>query len=398
MDPSALGCSCHRTTSTTTVSKPKVLAFIDWYKPYYKAGGPVRSMVNMVDHLGGRVQFNIVTGDRDYIAVNNEAGVLADQWTKGDASEQVWYASPQGRSMQVWRSILTERPWDVVYINGMYSRWSTILPLWLLRGTAQRRIVAVRGMLAAGPMRQGAFKKRAFLAAMKALGCFKGVEFQATNDEEVEDIHRWIGRDVKIHLVQNLARKVTSGAPSAIGKIPGMLKLVSLARIAEEKNTLFAIERLADLQGKVHFDLYGTVYDEAYFAHCKAAIARLPEGIEVVWHGQLPNEEGVQVLTDSHALFMPSVGENFGHTMLESLSVGRPLVISDRTPWKQLEGSGAGWDIPLEAPDRFTDVLQLLVDMDQATYDRLIKGAYALGSRYLNDPVPVELTFAMFQR
>ncbi len=66
------------------MSKPKVLAFIDWYKPYYKAGGPVRSMVNMVDHLGGRVQFNIVTGDRDYIAVNNEAGVLADQWTKGD--------------------------------------------------------------------------------------------------------------------------------------------------------------------------------------------------------------------------------------------------------------------------------------------------------------------------
>ena len=398
MDPAPLGRSSHRTPAATTVSKPKVLAFIDWYKPYFKAGGPVRSLVNLVDHLGDRVDFHIVTSDRDYVALSNELGVPTDQWTTAEAAEQVWYASPQGRSAQVWRSILYEEVWDVVYINGLYSRWSTIVPLWLLRGTAQRRIVAVRGMLAAGPMRQGAFKKGVFLRAMKALGCFKGVEFQATNAEEVEDIHRWIGRDVKVHVVQNLARMVTSTAPPAIVKIPGMLKLVSLARIAEEKNTLFAIERLAKVHGKVHFDLYGTVYDEAYFSRCKAAIAILPEGIEVVWHGQLPNEEGVRVLTDSHALFMPSVGENFGHTMLEALSVGRPLVISDRTPWKQLEASSAGWDLPLEVPDRFTDVLQHLVDMDQTIYDRLVGGAYALGSRYLNDTVPVELNFAMFQR
>ncbi|MBL7938344.1 MAG: glycosyltransferase [Flavobacteriales bacterium] len=380
------------------MSKPKVLVFIDWYKPYFKAGGPVRSLVNLVDHLGARVDLHIVTGDRDYIATSNEAGVPSDRWTKADAAEQVWYASPGGRSMQVWRSILNEQAWDVVYINGIYSRWSNIVPLWLLRGSAQRRIVAVRGMLAAGPMRQGALKKRLFLAVMKALGCFKGVEFQATNTDEVADIRRWIGPDVKVHLVQNLARKVTSTAPPTIVKVPGKLKLVSLARIAEEKNTLFAIQRLAEIQGKVRFDLYGTVYDEAYFARCKTAIGDLPEGIEVVWHGQLPNEEGVRVLTDSHALFMPSVGENFGHTMLEALSVGRPLVISDRTPWKQLEASGAGWDLPLEDPVRFTDALQQLVDMDQSAYDRLIKGAYMLGSRYLNDPVPVELTFAMFNR
>jgi len=380
------------------VSKPEVLAFIDWYKPYFKAGGPVRSMVNLVDHLGGRVEFNIVTGDRDYVAQSNQAGVRTDQWTTASSGEQVWYASPGGRSISVWRSLLDEQVWDVVYINGLYSRWSTIVPLWLLRGTVQRRIVAVRGMLAAGPMQQSAFKKRMFLAAMKALGCFKGVEFQATNPEEVDDIKRWIGRDVKVHLVQNLARKVTSVAPPAIVKIPGMLKLVSLGRIAEEKNTLFAIERLAQVGGKVHFDLYGTVYDEAFFARCKIAIARLPDGIEVVWHGQLPNEESVRVLTDSHALFMPSVGENFGHTMLEALSVGRPLVISDRTPWKQLEAAYAGWDIPLDVPDRFTEVLQRLVDMDQASFNTYIHGAYALGSRYLGDPVPMESTFSMFQR
>lgn len=41
---------------------------------------------------------------------------------------------------------------------------------------------------------------------MKAMGCFKGVEFRATNSEEVADIRRWIGAGVEVHEVQNLAR------------------------------------------------------------------------------------------------------------------------------------------------------------------------------------------------
>jgi hypothetical protein len=61
-----MGAHSERTPARQTMSKPQVLAFIDWYKPFYKAGGPVRSMVNLVDHLHDRVDFHIVTGDRDY--------------------------------------------------------------------------------------------------------------------------------------------------------------------------------------------------------------------------------------------------------------------------------------------------------------------------------------------
>ena len=33
------------------MKKLKVLIFIDWFKPGYKAGGPTTSNVNIVDHL-----------------------------------------------------------------------------------------------------------------------------------------------------------------------------------------------------------------------------------------------------------------------------------------------------------------------------------------------------------
>jgi 5'-3' exonuclease len=49
----------------STGERPQVLVFIDWYRPFFKAGGPVRSLVNLVEHLQNEVDFHIVTGDRD---------------------------------------------------------------------------------------------------------------------------------------------------------------------------------------------------------------------------------------------------------------------------------------------------------------------------------------------
>lgn len=35
----------------------KVLIFIDWFAPGYKAGGPITSNVNIVEHLSDKLDF-----------------------------------------------------------------------------------------------------------------------------------------------------------------------------------------------------------------------------------------------------------------------------------------------------------------------------------------------------
>ena len=45
--------------------KIRILIFIDWFLPAYKAGGPIRSIANLVDNLHADFDFYIVTGDRD---------------------------------------------------------------------------------------------------------------------------------------------------------------------------------------------------------------------------------------------------------------------------------------------------------------------------------------------
>ncbi|MCB0790693.1 MAG: glycosyltransferase [Flavobacteriales bacterium] len=378
------------------MNHPKVLVFIDWYLPGYRAGGPVRSLANLVDHLRQELQFLIVTSDTDYTEERPYPDIRPDLWTPLHGGEQVWYASKQGRTLATWRRLLREQGPDAIYINGLYSFWSTVVPLWSTRRSDTLRIVAVRGMLAKGAMRHGRLKKRIFISMMRALGLFRGVRFQATNAEEVEDVRHWFGRQAEVVCVPNLPRKVSAPGTAGRGKTPGRLHLVSIARVAVEKNTLLAIQVLNGLKGDVTFDLYGPVYDQGYWQRCREAIEALPAGVTVRHHGPVEPTAVPDLLDRYHALLMPSAGENFGHTMLEALTAGVPLVISDRTPWRELEDAHAGADLPLERPERFTAFLQRLVDMDQEAYDRLVEGATALSGRYLSDPQAVDRAYRTF--
>ncbi|MFT3885728.1 MAG: glycosyltransferase family 4 protein [Flavobacteriales bacterium] len=379
------------------MDRPQVLVFIDWYLPGYKAGGPVRSLANLVDHLRDRVDFHIVTSDTEYTEHTPYPDILPDQWTTLPGGERVWYASARQAGRATWKRLLKERKWDAVYINGIYSPRYSVLPLWLSRGIVPLRVVAVRGMLASGALRHGALKKLTFLTLARAIGLYTNVRFQATNAEEAGDIRKLIARGADARVVPNLPRREARTPPSSRSKASGELRLVSVARVAPEKNTLFAIERLKGLRGQVRLDLFGPVYDAAYWAQCQAAIAQLPVNVQVELKGVVPPDSVPELLRSYHALLMPSAGENFGHTMLEALSNGLPLVISDRTPWKGLEAAHAGWDLPLDARERFTGVLQQLVDMDQPAYDVLCHGAFTRAARYLDDPSHVAQSLALFQ-
>ena len=379
-------------------SKPQVLVFIGWYSPGFKAGGPVRSLVNMVDHLRDRIDFHIVTSDTDYTETKPYEGITSDNWTTLPGGERVWYASKNAANAQAWKRLLKARAWDAVYINGIYSWAFSVLPLWLLRGSAQKRVVAVRGMLASGMMKYGALKKRVFLAVMRTLGCYSGVHFQATNAEEAEDVKCWISSRADVVEVPNLGRKLGASVPPRREKEPGELRLVSVARIAVEKNTLFAIERLKGLAGDITFDLYGPIYDQTYWQRCKQAIATLPSNVKVDYKGVIDPEKVPALFAEYHALFMPSQGENFGHTMAEALATGLPLLISDRTPWKGLEKQDAGWDLPLDQEGVFARAIERMVHADQLQYVRWSNGAFAMGKRYLSDPATVERSLALFTR
>src|SRR5690554_6888758 len=102
------------------------------------------------------------------------------------------------------------------------------------------------------------------------------------------------------------------------------------------------------------------------------------------------------LLKDYHAVFLPSRGENFGHVILESFMAGRPVVISDQTPWRNLEEKQAGWDLPLAEIKQFSNVITELANMNQSACDHWCQGAWLLGQQSANDEALLEKYREMF--
>lgn len=86
-------------------------------------------------------------------------------------------------------------------------------------------------------------------------------------------------------------------------------------------------------------------------------------------------------MSEHDLLLMPTLGENFGHVIPEALISGCPVLISDRTPWRELESKKAGWDIPLSRLEKFHSVLQQCVLMDNKAYKDWSRGLEAMVSR-----------------
>lgn len=379
------------------MKKPEVLVFIDWYLPGTKAGGPVRSVANLVDHLADKVRFSIVTTDTDYTEQEPYSEVVPNSWTEFQNGTRVWYCSKDRVGKATFKRLLAEQEYDAFYINGIWSKQFSILPLQLLKKSDNKVIVAVRGMLAKGAMQFGTTKKKAFLSVAKLGGLYRNVEFQATNAVEVDDIKQHIGANALVGMLPNLPRP-TKPERRPIEKKSGELKVVCLARIAVEKNNYYAIERVAMLKGEVQLDLCGPIYDEPYWRQCTQLIDKLRPNIKVGHINGVDGDMVHELLADHHLMFLPTKGENFGHVIFEAMSVGRPVLISDRTPWQNLEEQKAGAVVPLTKIGGFEEHLQRFVDMDQSEYDEWTQGAFDHALRYLEQDDSAEGYLQLFSK
>ena len=144
--------------------------------------------------------------------------------------------------------------------------------------------------------------------------------------------------------------------------------MVYIARIHPTKNTLKAIEWLEGLSGNIQYDIYGSIENEMYWKQCQDAITKLPQNITIRYMGVINHEQVASTIAEYHAYYMPTTGENFGHSIVEAMLMGKPVIISDQTPWTDVNGNG-GYAIALENKKGFIDAIQALCEMDQLHYD-----------------------------
>jgi glycosyltransferase involved in cell wall biosynthesis len=317
----------------------------------------------------------VLTGSRDLGAEDDLPGVVVGQWNRWRDMADVWYATrAQHRRGAFYRTCKTKKP-QAVYLNSMFSVTGTIIPLIASPlFHSMRFVLAPRGMLkpSAVATRQG--RKKLWIGLLKLSGIAKRIHFHATSAEEADEIRDHFGSNAAITIIPNVPR-VPASELEPLEKHPGQLRLSFVGRVHPIKNLHIVLESIASLHGDCHLDVIGPVEDESYSARCQELIRNLPANIQVTRHGTLAVEDSLKLVKKTHAMFLPTQGENFGHAIFEAMGVGVPVLISDQTYWRGLESGRSGWDLRLEDRQRFHQVLEQLVGMDQIEHLKWRKGA-----------------------
>lgn len=385
--------------------KLKVLFFLDYYLPGCKAGGPIRSLANMVDQLGNKFNFKVITRDRDFGDCAPYSGIVSNTWhSVGKA--QVFYLSPQNLSLKILRHLICSTNPDIIYLNSFFSPVFTIKPLFLRRlGLIPNIpvIVAPRGEFSPGALAIKSFKKHIYLKTSKILCLYRNVVWQASSEYEEKDIRHWFGNCVEVIVAPNIPSSI-AGLRTTLSnytehkKITGKLKIIFLSRVARKKNLHGALRMLDNLKGEVQFDIYGPLEDLNYWAECKRVINLLPNNIRVQYMGSVEHDKVINIIREHDLFFLPTLGENYGHVIVEALVAGCPVLISDQTPWRNLEEKDVGWDLPLGHPEKFQDVLQKCINMNEQEYNILSNKAYKFGLKIVEDKVALNLNRELFYK
>ncbi len=337
----------------------KILMIMAGFFPGKKYGGPPVSVDNFCT-LMGEHECYIVATNHD-LGDNEPYKNIHSGWNDRGNCKVCYLLDSEYRKEIFDRIILEIKP-DFIYLQGLFQQ--CIIPcLQLAKKRRIKVLLAPRGELCVGAFRKK-YKKIPYIFYIRILGLLDNVMFQSTSDEETKVIQQWLNvRSDRIFQISNVPSIPKYSYP-ARNKETGHARFIFLSRIVEKKNLLVALSALKNVSGNVVFDIYGPIEDEKYWSSCQQIIAEMPTNVKVKYCGLVEHDNVHEVFSKYDAFVFPTHSENFGHVIAEALSVGTYAIISDQTPFADVENYAAGKAISLEKHDDFSVAMQEVINWD----------------------------------
>lgn len=343
----------------------KILVFLANYLPGFKSGGPVRTIENMTKSMTDH-KFFVVTSDRDLGDTQAYPNIKLEEWKSIDQS-QVYYIDSNiniFRRISSYYKLFKKNSFDILYLQSFFNVKFTMLPLLIFRlihGYSKPVIIAPRGEFSKGALNLKLWKKKPYLIFIRMTGILRNVTWQASTNNEQDDLlsvfsskRTNIFRADNIFIAPDIGAVMNYKGKSFSEK---ELKIIFVSRISRKKNLKFLLDCLNNIDFPIYLNIFGPIEDQKYWSECEEKIKFLPNNIKVHYGGSVEHDQISKLFSDHDLFFFPTLGENFGHVIIESLSSGTPVLISDQTPWKT-DQAGACHAFPLDRSDLFIDVLR----------------------------------------
>src|ERR1700752_2473895 len=114
------------------LTKKKILVLVDWFKPGYKAGGPIHSIFNFAYTFKDDFQIAVLTTDTDHGEVQPYENIKSNTWLNDLwPGIHILYLNKASLSLMQLKRELTSANADYVYLNHLFSPYFVLYPLWV---------------------------------------------------------------------------------------------------------------------------------------------------------------------------------------------------------------------------------------------------------------------------
>lgn len=371
----------------------KIMVFTDWFFPGSQAGGPIQSLISLMKNSSD--SFYVVTRNTDLNCTIPYANIQSDSWQASfQANIQVYYLNENSLTedfiLKIYAKINPER----IYLNSMWSPKFTLLPLKVCRknGLSARVFLAPRGMLKPAAFKQKGFKKKLFLLLTQINKLYSNITWHATSEIEKQEILQKFP-NAKIRIAPNISNAAISDLKK---ELTSPFRILTVGRISPEKGYYEALDavRKCNPNMTVQWDIVG-LKENAELVRVMLNAEQEFSSIKIQIHGHKNQDELKAFYEKAHLFFLPSRGENYGHAIAEALSYGTPIVISDSTPWKNLEAEFAGKSSSLNSTT-LAKCLDFFVNLDPNEYHIWSQGAANYAKLHVNSPETLALNKNLF--
>ncbi|MBO9673067.1 MAG: glycosyltransferase [Sphingobacteriaceae bacterium] len=365
----------------------KIIHITASYKPAYIYGGPIQSVGKLCETLVGLTVSVEGLGIQDIQVLTttangqNELEVTTNKPISIDGVSVTYYKrltkdhshfSP-GLLWGLRKEILhctqddkpgaqggnkIETPKLIIHIHAWWNLVS-LLSCFIAKWYKIPVVLSPRGMLTAYSLgNRNSFSKR-IIHKLMGKQLLNYCHFHATSEQEKTDILK-IVKPKSIRVIPNLVslplieeKYETLGASgikqeTKSGDQHDSFKLIFLSRIEEKKGLELLFNALATIDISWRLTIAGSG-EKQYVQSLKLLARELQLSDKIYWIGQVSNENKYSLMAAHDLLVLTSYNENFANVVIESLSVGTPVLIGEQVGLSDYVKSKAfGWITGLE--------------------------------------------------
>ncbi|WP_379093604.1 XrtY-associated glycosyltransferase XYAG1 [Pedobacter sp. UC225_65] len=336
----------------------KVLQITAAYKPAYIYGGPTMSVSKLCEAL---VEANVDTEVLTTTANGKtELDVEPNKPAKVDGVDVTYFKRLTKDHTHFSPALLSGlrkkiRSYTQLHLVVHIHAWWNLVSIFscaLAKWYNVPVVLSPRGMLTnyTAGNRNAGFKSIIHNTIGKNL--LRYCHVHVTSEKEKQDVLAII-QPKSITIIPNLVNfpilKANNPQPTLAPK--SMFKLIFLSRIEEKKGLELLLDALASVNFIWELTIAGSG-ENSYVESLKRKALELNISDQIKWIGQVNNKEKFELMAKHDLLVLTSYNENFANVVIESLSMGTPVLLSDQVGlFDYVQEKNLGWISNLNISD-----------------------------------------------